>query len=187
MAGIPQGLISNYLLDAIHEGDLLPVHMPCGDFVLQEGEGPVVLLSGGAGVTAMLCMLEHLASPQGGSREVLFVHAARGRERHAFRDHVRELARKRPGIRTVVLYEQVGPEDRAGEHFHAVGRVNAEILKQHMTERAADFYFCGPPGFMIAMEQIMDELQVPASRRHSEVFGPDPSFATGELSDLHGE
>lgn len=157
--------------------------MPGGDFTLREGDAPVVLLSGGAGITAMLTMLEHLATHHTDSREVLFIHAARGRERHAFNREVRSYRASRPGIKVIVLYEQTGPEDRLGEHHDAVGRVTTEMLRSHLPQRQADVYFCGPPGFMSAMEYALEELNIPADRRHSEVFGPDPSFATGELTE----
>ena len=183
-ADVPDGLVSNYLHDALREGDQIPVHMPGGDFTLREGETPVVLLSGGAGITAMLTMLEHLAGPEGGSREVLFIHAARGRERHAFKDEMRALGKQRAGIRVIVLYEQAGQEDVHGDHYDLMGRINADLLREHLPERGADFYFCGPPAFMAAMEHGLEELGVPAARRHSEVFGPDPSFATGELAAM---
>lgn len=182
---VPDGLMSNYLNDSLKQGDTLPVHMPGGDFTLAKGKGPVVLLSGGAGITAMLCMLQQLANDCD-QREVLFVHGARGRERHAFADEVRTLAAKCPGVKVKVLYEQAGPEDTLGEHYHGVGFVNADILKEP-AERGADFYFCGPPGFMAAMEKTLEGLKVPKQRLQSEVFGPDPSFATGDLEDLHGE
>jgi nitric oxide dioxygenase len=171
------GLVSNYLHDAIKEGDLLSIHMPFGDFVLSKGDSPVVLLSGGSGITAVLSMLEHLAGPQGGTRNVLFIHAARGRGRHAFNEHVRALAERRPGVRILVLYEEIGASDIAGLHHDEVGRISAEILRQYLPEHGAEFYYCGPLGFMAAMEAALDELHVPLEQRHSEAFGPDPSFA----------
>jgi nitric oxide dioxygenase len=171
-------LVSNYLHDAIKESDLLSIHMPFGDFVLSKGNSPVVLLSGGSGITAVLSMLEYLAGPQGGTRNVLFIHAARGRARHAFNKHVRALAEQRPGVRVLVLYEEKGTSDVAGVHHDDVGRVSAEILRQHLPEHGAEFYYCGPIGFMAAMEAVLDELHVPLEQRHSEAFGPDPSFAT---------
>ncbi len=171
------GLVSNYLHDAVREGDLLSVHMPFGDFVLSKGDSAVVLLSGGSGITAVLSMLEHLAGPQGSTRKVLFIHAARGRARHAFNEHVRALADRRPGVRVLVLYEETGPSDIAGLHHDAVGRVSTEILRQDMPKHGAEFYYCGPIGFMAAIEAILDELHVPLEQRHSEAFGPDPSFA----------
>jgi nitric oxide dioxygenase len=181
--GTPDGLISNYLHASLNEGDQLALHMPGGDFTLKDGDAPVALVSGGAGIT---CMLQQLAATADDNSEVLFLHGARGRDRHAFGREVQELVQKRPGITAKVLYEQAGPEDRLGEHYHAVGRINSEVLKD-AAEAGAEFYFCGPPGFMAAMESTLDQLQVPVKRRHSEVFGPDPSFVLGEVPDLHGE
>jgi hypothetical protein len=37
------------------------------------------------------------------------------------------------------------------------------------------------------MEATLEQLDVPAQLRHSEVFGPDPSFATHEIADLVGD
>ena len=180
VAGAGPGLVSNHLHAQLNEGDLIPVHVPVGDFVVEGGDAPVVLLSGGAGITAVLSILEHLAGPAGGARKVLFVHAARNRAHHAFGDHVRALARQRPGIRAVVLYEETGPEDRRGTHHDETGLVSAEILRRHLPDggRArAEYYYCGPLGFMAKVEDALDELGVPLARRHSESFAPDPSFA----------
>lgn len=172
----PNGLVSNYLHDHIAQGDLIDVHVPSGDFVLSDSAAPVVLLSGGSGITALLSMLEHLTSPEGGSREVLFVHAARGRARHPFIQHLRELGQKRSGVHVKVLYEEATTDDVRGEHHDEVGRISAQFLRQHLPGLEPEFYYCGPVGFMSAMEAALDEMNVPASRRFSETFAPDPSF-----------
>lgn len=174
--GAPPGLVSNWLHDAVHEGDLLDVHMPLGDFVLQPGTGPVVLLSGGSGITAVLSMLEHLTGHDGGERDVVFLHAARHRGHHAFGSHVRALARRRPGVWLAVLYGEVGPEDEMGVHHDAVGRVTADVIRAHLPAVPADFYYCGPIGFMTGVEAALDSLGVPHAQRFSEAFAPDPSF-----------
>ncbi len=183
--GAPPGLVSNWLHDAVHEGDLLDVHMPLGDFVLQPGTRPVVLLSGGSGITAVLSMLEHLTKHDGGERDVVFLHAARHRGHHAFGSHVRALARRRPGVRVAVLYGEAGPEDELGVHHDAVGRVTANVIRAHLPAVPADFYYCGPIGFMAGVEAALDRLGVPQARRFSEAFAPDPSFASAvALEDL---
>ena len=175
-SGAPDGLVSNFLNDSLQEGDLIDVHVPAGDFILRPGYAPVVLLSGGSGITALLSMLEHLTSPQGGSREVIFLHAARERARHPFGEHVRSLAAKRPGVKVIVLYEELGPNDVGGEHYDEVGRLSASVLKAQNLAPNAQFYYCGPLGFMNAVEDVLNELQVPEDRRFSETFAPDPSF-----------
>lgn len=176
--GVPPGLVSNFLHGHVHEGGTVLAHAPVGDFVLDEtGDRPIVLMSGGAGVTAVLAMLEHLAGPGGGTREVVFLRRVRSRARHPFAAHVQALAQQRPGIQSVVLYERVGPGDVQGEHYDAVGRTAADAIRRYLPEREADFYYCGPMGFMAAAEAALDGLGVPLERRHSEAFAPDPSFA----------
>ena len=177
MPGVPPGLVSNWLHDAVHEGDLLDVHTPLGDFVLQPGTHPVVLLSGGSGITAVLSMLEHLTGKDGSNCEVVFLHATRHRGHHAFGNHVRALARRRPGVRVTILYDEVGPEDERGIDHDAVGRVTADVIRAYLPAASADFYYCGPIGFMAGVEAALNTLGVPQARRFSEAFAPDPSFA----------
>lgn len=173
----PSGLVSSYLHDVVHEGSILDIHMPLGDFVLHPGTRPVVLLSGGSGITAVLSMLEQLTGEDGGNREVVFLHAARHRGHHAFGSHVRGLARRRPGVRVLVLYGEAGPSDELGIHHDLVGRLTADIIRANLPAGSADFYYCGPIGFMTGVEAALDNLRVPHARRFSEAFAPDPSFA----------
>jgi nitric oxide dioxygenase len=177
VAGAPPGLVSNWLHDAVHEGAILDVHVPLGDFVLKPGDHPVVLLSGGSGITAVLSMLEHLTGKDGGNREVVFLHGARHRGHHAFGAHVRALARSRPGVRVSVVYGEAGSDDELGVHHDAVGNLTADILRAQLPTDPADFYYCGPIGFMAGVEAALDTLGVPQARRFSEAFAPDPSFA----------
>lgn len=178
----PVGLVSGHLHHTLQVGDMLHVHMPLGDFVLDDSDAPVVLLSGGAGITAVLSMLEHLASPQGGAREAVFLHAARSRAHHAFGPHVRALARARPGLHVAIAYEEVGLDDVAGAHHDAAGRITAELIRQHLPDREARYYYCGPLGFMAAVERALDQLGVPLAHRFSEAFAPDPSFAASAVA-----
>src|SRR5699024_5999288 len=56
---LPKGIVSNYLHDYVTEGSILPVSAPAGDFVLnQDDKRPLVLISGGVGLTPMMSMLE---------------------------------------------------------------------------------------------------------------------------------
>ena len=176
----PAGLVSGHLHHALQAGGVLRVHMPLGDFVLDDGDSPVVLLSGGAGITAVLSMLEHLAGPNGGTREAVFLHAARSRGHHAFGPRLRALAQARPGLRVAVAYEETGPDDVPATHHDTAGRITAELIRQHLPERDARFYYCGPLGLVAAMEAALDQLGVPLARRFSEAFAPDPSFAAAD-------
>jgi nitric oxide dioxygenase len=175
--GAPNGLVSHHLHDHVTEGDLLEVHAPLGDFQLVEGVEPVTLLAGGSGITAMLGMLEYLAGEHGGDRNVTLLHAVRDRAHHAFGPRIRALARKRPDIRVGVIYSQVSPGDERGVHYDHVGRLTAELLATNPSLEST-VYWCGPPGFMAAVDRILDTLAVPSERRFSEAFAPDRIFGS---------
>jgi len=176
-ADVPSGLMSSYLHDTLQEGGTLLMHMPLGDLVLDNSDRPVVLLSGGSGITPVLAMLDHLSSPSGGTRQVVFIHAARNPQVMGFADEIAAMAKRRAGIEIVlVLEEDDGSLTLAGEKV--TGRISAELLRQHLPD-GAEIYYCGPPGFMTAAETALDTLLVPAPRRHSETFAPDQSFGDG--------
>lgn len=72
---IAPGTVSTFLHRHVGEGDTVLVHTPGGENVLDESSpNRVVLLSGGAGITAVLGMLDYLAGHT--DREVLWIHAA---------------------------------------------------------------------------------------------------------------
>ena len=94
-----------------------------------------------------------------------------------FADEVSALAARRPGIAGVsVLEHDDGGPAAPGEKV--VGRISAALLRKHLPENA-EVYLFGPPGFTAAAETALDELLVPALRRHSESFAPDLSFGDG--------
>lgn len=58
----------------------IDVSPPFGDFILNtDATTPVVLISGGVGLTPMTSMLETLTQ-QGPQRQVSFIHAARNKK-----------------------------------------------------------------------------------------------------------
>jgi nitric oxide dioxygenase len=173
---LPGGQISNYLHDYVNIGDSLLVHVPQGQFVLNEaGNEPVVLLSGGVGVTPALCMLRHLAEQQS-ERPVLFIHATAKQSHHAFGSEVRELARRCPHVRAVIYYEEIGHNDIKGREYDEQGRITTGSLRRYLLQGDAEYYYCGPLGFMTAVNSILDELGVPLAKRYSETFAPSASF-----------
>ncbi|MGH6647890.1 NO-inducible flavohemoprotein [Aquabacterium sp.] len=168
----PGGLVSNWLHDEVQIGQELLVQAPSGDFVLGDtATRPLVLVSGGVGITPAMCMLEATAAS---GRPIHFIHAALHGGVHAFRDRVDELARQHGNVRTTYVYDQ----PRGDEQAHAVGRVNHEILAQHLPDdRDVDLYFIGPKPFMQAVYQIGQTLGVQTDRLRYEFFGPREAIA----------
>jgi len=167
----PDGMVSSVLHTNIAEGDVVEVAPPMGDFQLHvDRDTPVVLLSGGVGLTPMVSILNHLAAVAQ-SRQVRFVHACRDRDTHAMKEHINALARDRDNVHKVVFYEQVGPQDRSGDDYDHVGRIDLHRIRDVAILPDADYYLCGPLPFMGEQQRVLRELGVPAERIHAEAFG----------------
>ena len=160
------GLVSNFLHDKVAEGDTLDVFPPAGDFVLEHATTPLVLISGGVGVTPTLAMAE--AALAKGERDVVFLHYARDGKARAFSKTLTEWTVRYPRFRHFMVLEH-GGEDEA----HAVGRPTIEHLQNWLpTGLDCDVYFLGPKPFMAAIRRFLSALGVPDERRRYEFFGP---------------
>ncbi|MCD4838751.1 MULTISPECIES: NO-inducible flavohemoprotein [Neobacillus] len=172
---IPDGIVSNYLHDHVKEGDILKVSAPAGDFVLDTSKDtPVVLLSGGVGLTPMMSMLKTIVETQP-ERKVTFIHAAQNGNVHALREEVEELA-KLDNVTAYFFYDSPTEEDRKNNRFDVEGYVTREWLKEKVEIEDADFYFCGPVPFMKSINSFLIDLGVAEDKIHYEFFGPMASL-----------
>ncbi|HIW34231.1 MAG TPA: NO-inducible flavohemoprotein [Candidatus Paenibacillus intestinavium] len=169
---IAAGIVSCYLHEQIQEGDTLSLSAPAGDFILDiSNERPVVLLSGGVGLTPMISMLNTIAASQP-SRQVTFIHAALNGKLHAMGSAVKQLAAQNSNISSYFCYEQPTESDRATKAFDKAGYIDVEWLQSVIPSTEAIFYFCGPLPFMKAINKALQTLGVPSSSIHFEFFGP---------------
>jgi ferredoxin-NADP reductase/MOSC domain-containing protein YiiM len=165
----PGGLASGRL-HALAVGDPLDVAAPRGSFTLapteDDGAPPLVLLSAGIGVTPVLAMLGALAAA-GSGREVWWVHGARDRAEQALGEEASALLEGLPHAHTHVGYSR------------ATGRIDLATLEALGVPRDADFYLCGPTGFLRDLTAALSERWgVPDAAVHLETFGAD-TIATG--------
>lgn len=171
----PGGRVSNHLHDHVQPGDTLELFPPAGDFTLRPGTRPVVLISGGVGITPTLALLE-AALPTG--RPVHFIHCARNAHVHAFREWVEAQARLHPHLRRFFCHGEATPDAAPPD---ALGRLDRERLARWLPrERDVDLYLLGPKPFMASVLRCVKELGVPAAQCHVEFFGP-----AEELIDNH--
>ena len=168
----PHGLASCWMHEAARPGTVLKVAAPSGDFFLAEKpQRPVVLLSGGVGLTPMVSMLEAHAA-NGWDTAVHFVHGTQDGSTHALGEHVRSVASTCPDGKVSVFYETPRAEDEKGRHFDEVGFITEGWLAANTPVAAAEYYLCGPKPFMRAMVEALTRLGVGADRIHYEFFGP---------------
>lgn len=175
LEGAPDGKVSQYLHRSIQEGDRLWISAPAGDFSLQPAETgtgrPLVLLSGGVGLTPLVSMLKEAASAYP-DRSVTFIHSARNGDVHALKGELDGMAQQHSQLSVYYCYENPTSEDRNNGLFHKEGLIDLPWLQQVIPDKDADYYFCGPLPFMRAVNGALKQWDVPASNIHYEFFGP---------------
>ncbi len=177
----PNGAAGAYVEDRLKVGDVIEASAPRGAFTLAEGDGPVVLMSAGIGLTPVLAMLHALAAA-GSRRDVWWIHGARNRAEHALAAETRALLKSLPQGHSHIRYSAPGPEDRPVVDFDAAGRLSVRVLEELGAPREADFYLCGPASFMSSLTADLVSWGVPSTRLHSENFGAGPAMTPGVVA-----
>ncbi|MCX5615634.1 NO-inducible flavohemoprotein [Bombella sp. TMW 2.2559] len=173
------GVASCWFHDHVQVGNMLDVSAPAGDFTLPPTEDrPVVFLSAGSGITPVMSMLDTLAA-QEARPPIHVIHGTQTPQTEIFARRIRELA-KAGTITADLFYSQTGhlPPRMEGITAHT-GRLTSSELGNHASHDA-EFYVCGPTGFLITMIQALRERNIPRERIHYEMFGSasDPFLVT---------
>ncbi|MEH0823471.1 MULTISPECIES: globin domain-containing protein [unclassified Micromonospora] len=170
VGGAPDGLVSTVLHERIAPGDTLRLSPPFGEVSAVAGDGPLVLVSAGIGLTPAMSALEHLAATAP-HRPVVLVHADRDGAAHAHRDELPRLHAQLPHLRLKLWYEQVteGDDPQALTAEVTGGRIDPELIP---LSPDAHVHLCGPLPFMNQVRGGLLRRGVPAERIAYEVFGP---------------
>jgi ferredoxin-NADP reductase/MOSC domain-containing protein YiiM len=173
----PHGVASTYLNRDLRPGAVLDVAAPRGDFVLDAGTGPVLLVSAGIGVTPVLSMLDQLAADHS-ERAIWWLHGARGPREHPFGGQAHALLATLPHARECVFYSAATPAERRAAHASA-GRLTGDAVAELGLPPGASAYVCGPTSFMADMREALTAIGLGQAAIHTELFGTLPPVNPG--------
>ena len=152
------GLVSNWFLDHLHEGDVIEVTKPAGVFCPQDSERPLVGFCGGSGITPVMSITKSVLA--GMRRPVRLLYANRDRDSVIFDDALAALRNAHP--------------ERFDVRRHldsAEGFLTRDAIADFVgTQFEADFYVCGPGAFMDLVESSLLDLGVTQDRIFIERF-----------------
>ena len=166
------GYVSCLLHDHVDIGEEINVAAPYGTFHIDvNAKTPIVLISGGVGLTPMVSMLKRAI--QDPHRQVVFIHGARNSGVQAMRNRLRETAKTHSNFKLIVFYDAPLPGDAKGDDYDFLGHVDVNLIKEAILVPDADYYICGPIPFMRLQHDALRALNIHEARIHYEVFGPD--------------
>ena len=171
-ADAPVGIASSLFCDNLKEGDILNVKAPSGHFFLDlQKPTPVVLISGGVGITPMLSMANAILE-SGSKREVWFFFGARNGDEFIQRDHLLKLASEHENFHLHVCFSKPRETEQLGRDYQHSERVSVKLMKELLPSNNFEYYICGPGAFMKAITDDLSAWGVPDSAVFFEAFGP---------------
>ncbi|WP_431278516.1 MOSC domain-containing protein [Leifsonia poae] len=172
------GTASRYIHDQVVAGSVVDVAAPRGEFVLDETDEPVLLLSAGIGITPVLSMLASLADTHP-ERQVWWLHVARTEADYGLAAEVDELLKRLSNARSYVWLTRATQGLGGQSPGTMFGRLDADGLRSLGFSEAASAYVCGPTGFIEAMTADLADIGIAPDRIHSELFSALASLNPG--------
>jgi ferredoxin-NADP reductase len=165
---IPEGFVSDYLLDRVQVGDILESTGPAGHLYynpLFHGRD-LVFLAGGSGITPFASMIREVTD-RGLDRNIHLLYGCRKPEEAVFHEELRRRADRHPNF----TYDLVISDPDEG-YQGLTGLLDADLI----TDRTGDvtgktFYLCGPQAMYEFCLPQLQKLNVPRRRIRQEVFG----------------
>jgi ferredoxin-NADP reductase len=168
---IDDGEVSPYLLDELHEGDLLELRGPVGGYFVWEPDlgGPLLLVAGGSGLVPLMAMLRHRAAA-GGTVAARLLCSSRTAADILYREELELLAAGDAELQVIHTLTRAQPPGWRGY----ARRVDAAMLEQVAWPPAdrALAYVCGPTRLVEAVATTLVELGHDPARIRTERFGP---------------
>lgn len=157
---VPPGLASSYIFN-LKPGDRVVVSGPYGEFFAKETEREMLYIGGGAGMAPMRSHLFDLLRTQNTDRKITFWYGARSKREMFYDDDFKQLQADFPNFSYNVALSEPLPEDNwegPVGFIHQV--VHDTYLSQHEAPEDIEYYMCGPPPMIDAVENMLYNLGV---------------------------
>lgn len=165
---VPNGELTGWLFAEDRVGSRVTVNGPYGSFWLRDGDGPIICVAGGSGMSSIMALLEH-AQTTGCQRDIVYLFGARTQKDLYCLDELKalETARSDGGLKFLpVLSEEPESSDWTGLR----GLVTEHIAAQPLDWSKSQAYLCGPPPMIDAAIKVLKEKGVGKDNIHFDKF-----------------
>ena len=168
---IPPGIGSSYVF-SLKEGDRVTLSGPYGDFFVKPTDREMCFVGGGAGMAPMRCHILHQLLDVGTKRKMTFWYGARSRQEMFYDETFKELEQRFANFSYHVALSDPQPQDRWEGYTGFIHKVALDnYLAAHPDPSEIEYYLCGPPMMIAAVQQMLDSLGVEPEMIAFDDFG----------------
>jgi len=168
---LPPGIASSYIFN-LKPGDRVVMSGPYGEFFAKDTDREMCYIGGGAGMAPMRSHLFDLLVTKKSKRPITFWYGARSRREMFYDDEFKALAEKCPNFSYHVALSEPMPED---EWTGFTGFIHKAVLENYLNDhedpQEIEYYLCGPPPMISAVNRMLYDLGVETDMIAYDEFG----------------
>jgi Na+-transporting NADH:ubiquinone oxidoreductase subunit F len=156
--GLPPGTGSTYIF-SLKPGDKVTLSGPFGEFAVKQNDREMCFVGGGAGMAPLRSQILDQLQRLKTDRTLSFWYGARSKLELFFDEEFKGLAENFPNFSYHVALSNPMPEDNwEGMTGYIHQRLHDTYLATHKDPTEIEYYLCGPPMMVQAVEDMLDSL-----------------------------
>jgi len=171
MPEIPPGVGSSYVF-GLQPGESVTISGPYGDFLAKDTDREMCFIGGGAGMAPMRSHIFHQLNTLKTTRKITFWYGARSRQEVFYEKEFLELEKNNDNFTFHIALSDPQPEDNwEGLTGFIHQCLKDEYLISHPDPPDIEYYLCGPPLMLSAVQDMLDSLGVEPEMVAFDDFG----------------
>lgn len=167
----PPGIASSYIFN-LKPGDDVVISGPYGEFFTKDTDREMVFIGGGAGMAPMRSHLYDLLKTNRSNRKISFWYGARSLREMFYDDEFKALEEEFPNFSYQVGLSEPLDEDNWDGPVGFIHQILYDnMLKDHDDPTELEYYMCGPPPMISAMDKMLYDLGVEKEMIAYDEFG----------------
>ncbi len=167
----PPGQVSSYIYN-LKPGDKVSISGPYGEFYARETDNEMIFIGGGSGMAPMRSHIFDQLKRLHSRRKISFWYGARSLGEVFYIEDFNRLAEEFDNFNWTIGLSEPLPEDNwRGETGFIHQILYDNYLKNHPAPEDCEYYLCGPPMMISAVENILYDLGVDSENILFDKFG----------------
>lgn len=165
------GICSSYVFSR-NPGDKVTISGPYGEFFIKPTQKEMLYIGGGAGMAPLRSHIFHLFHTMKTDRKVSYWYGGRSLRELFYTDEFRDIEKDFPNFSYHIALSEPLPEDNwTGLKGFIHNAVLENYLKNHPEPEEIEYYLCGPPQMLDAVQKMLNDLGVPEENIAFDDFG----------------
>lgn len=165
------GICSSFVFGC-KPGDKVMVSGPYGEFFIKPTKKEMVYIGGGAGMAPLRSHIFHLFHTEKTDRKVSYWYGGRSLRELFYTEEFRDIEKDFPNFQYNIALSEPLPEDNWTGYTGFIHQVVYEqLLKDHPEPEEIEYYLCGPPLMLDAVQKMLSDLGVPEENIAFDDFG----------------